>query len=61
MKLVWMVSVKQSSFGRTKCLFDSLKEAWEDFKTHDWNTFKLIYPKLAKEIYLENLKEFEGW
>lgn len=60
MKLIWEVSVKRGR-KRQRMLCDSFKEGWEDFKTHDWRTLKLIYPKLVKKTYWENLADFGGW
>ena len=60
MKLVWVLSVKLGRY-RNRCLCNSFREAWDDFKSHDWGTLKVIYPKLVKKTYWEALKDFEGW
>ena len=53
MTMVWCVKV-----GRSVCVWNTLTEAWGDFKSHD---NALIYPKIMSKNKLNSLKEFTGW
>lgn len=50
---LWRVKVNKQS-----CIFDSFKEAYEDYKTHD---NALIYPIFMSKAKYKSLPEHIGW
>lgn len=53
-----MILWKVKAEGRS-CLFETLSEAWEDFKSHD--NKRRIYPIFMSKKKFNNLPEFTGW
>lgn len=61
MKLVWVVRLE----GRV-CIYESFKEAYQDYKSHNdylglLNNPSWVYPKLMSKAKFETLIEFTGW
>jgi hypothetical protein len=61
MKIVWVVQLKGQ-----KVLWETFREAWEDYSLHknDSGLFSnpaWIYPRLISKVRFDQLKEHNGW